>query len=281
MPLSEFFGAFAEHRFLQYALLAGVLAAVPCGVVGSWVVVRRISYMAGGIAHSVLAGLGFAHWLQVVHGVRGITPMAGAVAAALIAAVIIGWVSVSLRQREDTVIGAVWSMGMALGVVFIALTPGYATDLMSYLFGNILMVTPRDLWLMAALAATVLVVAGLFHRQLLAVSFDAEYAELQGVPVVRFTFLLLVLTALTVVVLVSVVGIILVIALLTLPAATANLTAQRLGSMMVRAVVICAVLTAGGLGLSYRFDLPAGAVTILLAGLVWFAAAGLRRRRPA
>jgi zinc transport system permease protein len=278
MPLSDTLTAFAEHRFLQYALLAGLLAAVPCGVVGSWVVIRRISYMAGGIAHSVLAGLGFAHWLQVVHGVRGVTPMMGAVVAALVAAVIIGWVSLNLRQREDTVIGAVWSMGMSLGVVFIALTPGYTTDLMSYLFGNILMVTAQDLWLMGALAVTVLVVAGLFHRQLLAVSFDAEYAELQGVPVVRFTFLLLVLTALTVVVLVSVVGIILVIALLTLPAATANLVARRLGRMMAAAVAICAALTVGGLVISYGSDLPAGAVTILLAGLVWFVAAGLRRR---
>lgn len=278
MPLSETLGAFAEHRFLQYALLAGLLAAVPCGVVGSWVVIRRISYMAGGIAHSVLAGLGCAHWLRTVHGIGWITPMGGAVVAALLAALIIGWVGVHLRQREDTVIGAVWSMGMALGVVFIALTPGYTTDLMSYLFGNILMITARDLWLMAGLAATVLVVAGLFHRQLLAVSFDAEYAELQGVPVARFTYLLLVLTALTVVVLVSVVGIILVIALLTLPAATANLFARRLGRMMVGAVLLCAALTVGGLLVSYGPDLPAGAVTILLAGLVWFAAAGLRRR---
>ena len=276
--MSETLQAFVEHRFLQYALLAGLLAAVPCGVVGSWVVIRRISYMAGGIAHSVLAGLGLAHWLRIVHGATWITPMGGAVAAALLAALVIGWVGVHLRQREDTVIGAVWSSGMALGVVFIGLTPGYTTDLMSYLFGNILMVTAGDLWLMGALAATVLAVAGAFHRQLLAVSFDAEFAELQGVPVARFTYLLLALTALTVVVLVSVVGIILVIALLTLPAATANLFARRLGRMMAGAVAICAVLTAGGLLLSYGPDLPAGAVTILLAGLVWFAAAGLRRR---
>ena len=278
MPLSDLVHAFAAHRFLQYALLAGLLAAVPCGVVGSWVVIRRISYMAGGIAHSVLAGLGFAHWLRTVHGVAWITPMGGAVAAALLAALIIGWVGLHLRQREDTIIGAVWSMGMALGVVFITLTPGYATDLMSYLFGNILMVSAGDLWLMAGLATAVLLVAGLFHRQLLAVSFDAEYAELQGIAVGRFTYLLLVLTALTVVVLVSVVGIILVIALLTLPAATANLFARRLGHMMLGAVLLCAALTVGGLALSYGPDLPAGAVTILLAGLVWFTAAGLKRR---
>lgn len=276
--VSETLAAFAEHRFLQYALLAGLLAAVPCGVVGSWVVIRRISYMAGGISHSVLAGLGFAHWLRAVHDVQWITPMGGAVAAALLSALIIGWVGVHLRQREDTVIGAVWSTGMALGVVFIALTPGYTTDLMSYLFGNILMVAARDLWLMAGLAGAVLVVAGLFHRQLLAVSFDTEFAELQGVAVGRFTYLLLLLTALTVVVLVSVVGIILVIALLTLPAATANLFARRLGRMMAGAVALCAAITVGGLVLSYGPDLPAGAVTILLAGVVWFTAAGLRRR---
>jgi zinc transport system permease protein len=276
--MSELLAAFAEHRFLQYALLAGLLAAVPCGVVGSYVVIRRITYIAGGIAHSVLAGLGLVHYLQVVHGVTAVSPMMGAVVSALVAAAVIGWVGGRLGQREDSVIGAVWAVGMALGIVFIALTPGYATDLMSYLFGNILMVTARDLWLAAALVLLVLLVTGLFHRQLLAVCFDAEYAELQGVPVGRFTALLLALTALTVVVLVSVVGIILVIALLTLPAATANLFARRLGGMMALAVGLCAALTVGGLALSYGPDLPAGAVTILLTGIVYFAAVGLRRR---
>ena len=276
--MSDLLTAFAEHRFLQYALLAGRLAAVPCGVVGSYVVIRRITYIAGGIAHSVLAGLGLVHYLQVVHGVTALSPMMGAILAALVAAAIIGWVGGRLGQREDSVIGAVWAVGMALGVVFIALTPGYTTDLMSYLFGNILMVTARDLWLAGGLVLLVLVATGLFHRQLLAVSFDAEFAELQGVPVGRFTALLLGLTALTVVVLVSVVGIILVIALLTLPAATANLFARRLGGMMALAVGLCAALTVGGLALSYGPDLPAGAVTILLTGMTYFAAVLFRSR---
>ncbi|MCP4574357.1 MAG: metal ABC transporter permease [bacterium] len=276
--MTELLTAFTEHRFLQYALLAGLLAAIPCGVVGSYVVIRRITYMAGGIAHSVLAGLGLVHYMQVVHGVTAVSPMVGAIVAALVAAAVIGWVGGSMGQRVDSVIGAVWAVGMALGVVFIALTPGYTTDLMSYLFGNILMVTARDLWLAGTLVLLVLVVTGLFHRQLLAVSFDAEYAELQGVPVGRFTALLLALTALTVVVLVSVVGIILVIALLTLPAATANLFARRLGGMMALAVGLCAALTVGGLALSYGPDLPAGAVTILLTGVVYFAAVLVRRR---
>lgn len=273
-----FLPSLLEHSFLQYALLAGLLASIPCGVVGSFVVIRRISYIAGGIAHSVLAGLGIVHYLQVVHGFTAIGPMGGAVIAALFSAGIIGWVSLHLKQREDTVIGAVWAMGMATGIIFISLTPGYTTDLMSYLFGNILMVSSTDLWLIAALDLVVLAVVALYHKQLLAVCFDSEFATLRGVHVHRFYFLLLGLTALTVVLLVSVVGIILVIALLTLPAAMANLFAGRLRTMMIIASVLCAVLTTAGLALSYSPDLPAGAVTILLTGLAFFSTAVIRRK---
>ena len=277
--LGAFFETFASHSFLRYAFLAGLLASVPCGVVGSFVVIRRISYIAGGIAHSVLAGLGLVHYLQVVHGVTVISPMLGAVLAALCAALIIGWVSLHLKQREDTVIGAVWAVGMALGIVFISLTPGYTTDLMSYLFGNILMVTAADLWLIAILDVVVLATVAVFHKQLLAVCFDSEFATLRGVKVQRYYFLLLGLTALTVVLLVSVVGIILVIALLTLPAALANLFARRLWQMMFLASVTCALLTTGGLVLSYGPDLPAGAVTILLTGATYFVAVAVRGPR--
>ena len=275
---TAFVDALRNHTFLQYALAAGVLASIPCGVVGSFVVIRRISYIAGGIAHSVLAGLGVVHYLRVVHGFTAITPMGGAVVAALLAALVIGWVSLQLKQREDTVIGAVWAMGMAIGVVFISLTPGYTTDLMSYLFGNILMVSAGDLQLIALLDVLVLVVVALFHKQLLAVCFDSEFAALRGVHVNRFYFLLLGLTALTVVLLVSVVGIILVIALLTLPAAVANLFARRLWQMMLIATGLCIALTVTGLAVSYGPDLPAGAVTILLTGAVFFVTAVWKRR---
>jgi len=263
--------AIRHHAFLQHALLAGLLVSVPCGVVGSFVVIRRISYIAGGIAHSVLAGLGLVHYLQVVHGYNGLSPMGGAVLAALLAALVIGWVSLNLRQREDTVIGAVWAVGMAIGIIFISLTPGYTTDLMSYLFGNILMVSAHELRLIGALDVLVLVVVALFHKQLIAVCFDSEYAALRGVHVNRFYFLLLGLIAVTVVLMVSVVGIILVIALLTLPAAMANVFARRLWQMMALATLLCAVLTTAGLALSYGPDLPAGAVTILLTGGAFFA----------
>ncbi len=277
--MGDFFSALGQHGFLQLALLAGVLVSVPCGVVGSFVVIRRISYMAGAIAHTVLAGLGLVHYLQVVHNVTWLSPMLGAVVAALLAAGIIGWVSLNLKQREDTVIGAVWAMGMALGIVFINLTPGYSTDLMSYLFGNILMISHTDIWLVISLDVIVLVCVGLFHKQLLAVCFDSEFATLRGVHVNRFHFLLLGLTALTVVLLVSVVGIILVIALLTLPAAMANLFSRSLGKMMVTAVLICMAMTTGGLALSYGPDLPSGAVTILLTGMAYFVTAFVRGNR--
>lgn len=277
-PATAFLGPLAAHAFLRYALLGGLLVAIPCGLVGSYVVIRRISYIAGAISHSVLAGLGLVQYLRVVHGLTWLSPLLGAAVAALLSALVIGWVSLRLRQREDTVIGAVWAVGMAAGIVLISLTPGYAADLMSYLFGNILMLTPRDLWLIGALGVVVVAVVTLFHKQLLAVCFDDEFASLRGVRTARYHFLLLGLTALTVVVLVSVVGIIMVIALLTLPAATANHLTRRLSHMMIVAALLCALLTGAGLALSYGPDLPAGAVTILLTGALYFATALVRRR---
>ena len=267
--MNEFLVAVANHGFLQQALLAGALASLACGVMGTYVVVKRISYLAGAIAHSVLGGMGAARYLAVVHGLDWLHPLQGAVVAALVAAMVIGLVSLKARQREDTIIGAVWAVGMAIGVVCIALTPGYDVQLMSYLFGNILLVTPHDLWLMAGLDLVVLAAAVLLHRQFLAVCFDEEFARLRGLAADGYYLLLLGLTALTVVLLATVVGIILVIALLTLPAATAANFARRIGAIMALAALISLGLTWGGLALSYAPDLPAGAVIILLAGAVY------------
>jgi len=267
--MSEFLAAVANHGFLQQALLAGALASLASGVMGSYVVVKRISYIVGAIAHSVLGGMGAARYFQVMHGMDWLHPLLGAVAAALAAAAIIGLVSLKARQREDTIIGAVWAVGMALGVVCIALTPGYDVQLMSYLFGNILLVTPGDLWLLAGLDLVVVAAAVLLNRQLLAVCLDQEFARMRGLRADAYYLLLLGLTALTVVLLSTMVGIILVIALLTLPAATAANFASRLGPIMLLAGLISLGLTWGGLALSYAPDLPAGAVIILLAGAVY------------
>jgi zinc transport system permease protein len=271
--VSEFLAALSEHAFLQNALLAGLLASVACGVVGTYVVIKRITYLAGAIAHSVLAGLGAARYLQVVHGLSWLTPMMGAVLAALLAGLTMGLVSLKAREREDTVIGAIWALGMALGVLFIASTPGYAVNLMGYLFGNILLVTPADLWLMAILDLVVLAVGLGRYRQLVAVSFDEEFARLRGVAADWYYLLLLGMVALTVVLLTAVVGIVMVIALLTLPAAIAGRLATRVWQIMAWAVIISMGFTSLGLGLSYQPDLPSGAVIILLAVGAYLAAA--------
>jgi len=264
--MMEFFGAVREYEFLRNALLTGLLASLACGVVGSYVVARRISYIAGAIAHCTLGGMGAARYLGTVYGWEALHPLYGAVVAALLAAFIIGLVSLYGRQREDTVIGAVWALGMAVGVLFIYRTPGYNEDLMGYLFGNILMVTRGDLWLIVALDVLVVLVGVLCYKQLFAVCFDEEFARLRGVNAKAYYLVLLCLTALTVVLLVTVVGIVLVIALLTLPAAVAGQFSKTLAQMMVLASVLSAVFTSAGLALSYGPDLPAGATIILLAG---------------
>ncbi len=271
--MSDFWQALGAHAFLQYALLAGLLASLACGVVGSFVVARRISYLAGAIAHSVLAGLGAARYLQVVKGWDWADPLLGALVAGVLAALVMGLVSLKSREREDTIIGAIWAVGMALGVLFMAATPGYGTDLMAYLFGNILMVSPGDLWAMAALDVVVLAVGLGLYRQLSAVCFDEEFARLRGLNVELYYMLLLVLTAFTVVLLAAVVGIIMVIALLTLPAAIAGRMASRLWQIMGLAVVVSAAFTTTGLALSYGPDLPAGAFIIVLAGAVYLVVA--------
>ena len=264
--MSEFFQALATNVLLQHALLAGIIASVACGVVGSYVVARRITYIAGGIAHCTLGGMGIAQYLHAVYGWQHVRPLHGAVASALLAAMIIGWVSLRARQREDTVISALWAIGMAVGVLFIAATPGYQQDLMSYLFGNILLVSRENLMLIVGLDVVVVGLGLLFYNKFLAVCFDEEFARLRGVAVEFYYLLLLCLTALTVVVLVTVVGMVLVIALLTLPVAVAAHFVSRLWQVMLLSAVLSAALTTAGLAVSYAPEMPPGATTIALAG---------------
>jgi zinc transport system permease protein len=264
--MEGFFGALSQHTFLQTAVAAALLASVGCGVMGTYVVVKRIAFIAGGIAHSVLGGMGAAVYY-------GLDPLHGALLAAIAAALVIGWVRLNWRTQEDTLIGALWAIGMAVGVLFIAKTPGYQTDLMSYLFGNILLVPLNSLWFMLALDILLLVVVGAYHRQFLAVVFDEEFARLRGVPVGFFYLLLLVLVAVTVVLLIQVVGLILVLALLTLPAAVAGHYVHSLGRMMLIAMLLGSALSVAGLALSYGPDLPAGPTIVLLAGGVYVGSA--------
>lgn len=270
--MGEFLSDLARYPFLQHALLAGALAGVACGVIGSYVVTKKISTIAGSIAHTVLGGLGAARYFQVVHGWDWFHPLYGAVLAALFAAMAIGVVTLRARQREDTVIGALWAIGMAVGILFISRTPGYNEDLMSYLFGSILMVSDRDLWLIAGLDLAVVAIGAVFYNQFLAICFDEEFARLRGVRVEWFYLLLLCLTALTVVLLVTVVGIIMVIALITLPAAVAGEFTKRLWHMMLLSATLTVFFTTAGLALSYGPNWPAGATIIVIAGAVYLVA---------
>lgn len=255
----EFIDAFLTHGFLRNAVLAGSLASIGCGIMGTYVVVKRLGYLAGGIAHAVLAGTGIARFYDQ-------SPLLGAVAAALASALLIGWISLRARQHEDTLISSVWAVGMAVGVLFIARTPGYNVDLMGYLFGNILFVSSEQLLGMVCLDLLILTVVALFYKQLLAVSFDEEFARARGMHTEFFYMLLLCLIALTVVLLMQVVGLILVIALLSLPATIAAGYAGSLRGIMVLASLFSAVFTSGGLVLSYEPNLPPGATIVVLAG---------------
>ncbi len=259
----EFLSAISEQSFLCYALVAGLLASIGCGIVGTYVVVRNIGYLAGGIAHAVLGGMGIAYFL-------GQPPIGGAIITALLAALLIGWVSMKWQQTEDSLIGALWAVGMAVGIIFISKTPGYNADLMSYLFGNILLVSKADLMLMAGLDLVILLCVGLFYKQFQAVTFDEEFARLRGVHAEFYYLLLLCLVALTVVLLIRVVGLILVIALLTLPAAIARQYFGTLFKIMCLAIIVGGALTISGLAISYQQDLPSGATIILVAGAVFF-----------
>jgi zinc transport system permease protein len=257
-----------DIAFLRYALVTGVLASFSFGIVGSYVVARRISYIAGAIAHSVLGGIGAGLYLQAKYHLPWCHPMICAVVTGLLAAIIIGLVSLRASQREDTVIGAIWASGMAVGLIFLAKTPGYV-DAMSYLFGNILLISRTDLLLVVILDVLVIFFSVFFYNRFLAVCFDDEYARLRGLNVEFYFLLLLCLTALTVVLLVRIVGIVLVIALLTLPAAVAGVLARRLWQMIILAIAFCMFFVIVGLGYSYKLDLPSGPTIIIFAGLVY------------
>ncbi len=271
-----------RHQFLQYAVAAGLLASLACGAVGPFVAARRITYIAGGISHTILAGLGAALYLQKVAGLAWFEPIYGATAVAVASALVIALAGMGGGQREDTVIGAMWAVGMAVGIMFIAATPGYNQDLMGYLFGNILMVSPSQLKLLAGLDVGVLATVLLFYNRFLAVAFDEEFALARGVRVRVYYTMLLVLTALTVVALVYVVGIVMAVALVTLPTAAAGFFTRVLWRQMALSCLIGALVTAGGLMLSYGPDLPAGATIVCLAGLVYLASlgAGSIKRKP-
>ena len=260
--MQEFVQIIIENRFIQHAILACVLASIGCGLMGSYVVVKRMGFMVGGIAHAALSGMGMAYYFSAA-------PMLGAVIAAIISAILIAQITLRFQQNEDILIAALWSFGMAVGILFLAKTPGYNVDLMSYLFGNILLTTRTDLWLMLSLDILLLVCVYTYYKEFLIIVFDEEFASVRGVKVSWYYTLLLCLIALSIVLMINMVGLILVLALLVLPAATAKLYARNFPQMIRHSILLSLLACLIGLGLSFPPDLPSGAMMVVVSALLY------------
>ena len=250
------------YGFMRNAIIAALLASIACGTVGVYVVVKRIVFISGGIAHAAFGGIGLGYFL-------GLNPVLGVIPFSIASALSMGIVSRRTKIPEDTAIGILWATGMALGIILVALTPGYAPDLFGYLFGSILTVSRSDIMLMLLLDAIIIGVVALYHHEFEAICFDEEYATAIGLHTERLYLLLLCLIALTVVALIRVVGVILVIALLTMPAAISRRFSARMHGMIVRSVALSAILTFCGLLLAYLFNLPSGATIVLVSACVF------------
>ncbi|WP_457606547.1 metal ABC transporter permease [Nitratifractor sp.] len=258
-----------HYTFIQNALIAGVLVSLAAGIIGSLIVVNRMVFLAGGIAHSSYGGIGMALYF-------GFPIFLGASLFSVAVALLIAWFTLHQRHRTDSFIGLVWAVGMAVGVIFVDLTPGYNVDLMSYLFGSILAVSRSDLTSMALLLLVILFAVHRWYREFLAVSYDSDYAALRGIPTRMIYTSILVLAALTVVVSIKVVGLILVIALMTIPTYIAERRTKTLYGMMMLSGLLAALFTLVGLVFSYRYDLTSGACIILVAAVGLLIDTGIR-----
>ncbi len=248
-----------SYGFMRNALAAGLLVSLACGIIGTLVVLKRMVFITGGVAHTAYGGIGLAFYF-------GLNPVLGAVAFSLLASVLMGYIQRQTRQRADTLIGVMWAIGMAIGIIFADLTPGYKADLMSYLFGSILAVTRIDLWLMLAVDVVVIGVVILFYKELQAISFDETFARIRNLPVDFLYLILIMMIGLSVVMLMRVVGLIMIIALLTVPAAIGSLFLKKMSHIMWLATGLSLIFTTGGLLLSYFFNLTSGATIILVSG---------------
>ena len=250
-----------QYDFIQNALIAGILISIAAGIIGSLVVVNKITFLTGGIAHSSYGGIGLAIYL-------GIPVLFGATIFAVLSAIIIAVITIKNRNRIDSIIGMMWASGMAIGIVFVDLTPGYNVDLMSYLFGSIIAVSKDDILYMSFLDLFIISVIVFFYKEILAVSYDSEFASLRGINVKFFYTLILVLAGLCVVAAIKAVGLILVIALLTIPTYLAESFASKLSSMMIISSILATIFTILGLVVSYMYDISSGASIIIVAVVI-------------
>ncbi len=262
-----------QFEFMQNALIAGLLASVICGIMGTLVVVNRIVFLSGGIAHAAFGGIGLAFffgWHYIV----------GTIGFSILAAVVMAAITLKAKHRADTIIGVIWAIGMAIGIILLDLTPGYNVDLMSYLFGSLLTVPDSDIWMMLCVGLAIVGIIFYFYNDYLALSYDEEFAQIRGVRVKSLYFLMIVMLAVGIVMIIQVVGLILVIALLTIPPYIAERYSTSLPKMMIISSILSAIFTVTGLWLSYVFDLTSGASIIAVAGIGFLISLGIERFRP-
>lgn len=274
----NFLQALISNPFLKFAVLAGITSSIASGITGSFIVIKRIVFISGSIAHSVLGGMGLFLWIKRTYDIEWITPMQGAVVAALASAFILGWTRSKCKEREDTVIAALWTTGMAIGVIFISITPGYNVELMNFLFGNILWTDHSDLISLISLDALVALITIAGYKKFRAICFDEDQAELQGISVRATYTLLLCMIALTIVMLIQIVGSILAIATLSIPAAIASNLSHRLSKIMLIASALGSSFAVIGIYISYECNWPPGATISLCCALVYTAVLLNKRR---
>ncbi|MFC2152449.1 metal ABC transporter permease [Bacteroidota bacterium] len=254
-----------QYKFITNSLLAGILASISCGIIGTYIVTRRMVFLSGGITHASFGGIGVGYFF-------GFNPIISAAIFAILSALGIEFISKKTEVREDSVIGILWSFGMALGIMFVFLTPGYAPNLMSYLFGSILTVSTLDIWLMIGLCIIIIVLFILFYRIILFVSYDQEFAKTHKIAVNVINYILISLVALTIVLNIKVVGIILVISLLTIPQSTANLFTKNFKNIILISIVIGLIGAFLGLVISYKINIPSGASIIFSLVMIFILA---------
>ena len=256
-----------QFEFMQNALVAGILVSIACGIVGTFVVINRIVFISGAIAHAAYGGIGIGYFFQF-------NPVLGALFFSIFSALGMGWLQRKFKERADTIIGVMWSIGMAIGIILIDLTPGYKTDLMGYLFGSILTVSKDSLGIIFVLDILIVLLAMIFYEEILAISFDETFAIIRNLPVEAIYLGLMAAVALTIVMLMQVVGLIMVIALLTIPAAISGQYVKNIKLMIIFSSFLGSIFTTIGLALSYRFNLTSGATIILVAGITYLISLG-------
>ncbi|MCC8153214.1 MAG: metal ABC transporter permease [Tannerellaceae bacterium] len=246
-----------QYTFFQYAIIGSLLTAIACGIVGTYIVARRFVFICGGITHASFGGLGLGFYL-------GVNPILTAMIFSVLSALGVEWASKSHNIREDSAIAGFWSLGMALGVIFIFLTPGYAPNLSAYLFGNILMVSQQDIILIAILTGILILLFTLFMQEIVYTAFDREFAVTQGLPVKWIEFGMMILIAATIVLSIRLVGIMLLMSLLTLPQITVNLFTSHFKTIILGSIGIGFLGCLSGLYISYHLNVPTGACIILI-----------------